>query len=89
MIRFLIIPIMISVGTLLLWGIGKVLFQSFLKPDQKKKDIDKLKGADMVLDPVCQTYLPKEGAIHKNFGGELVYFCSQKCLQGYKEKQGK
>ena len=89
MIRFLIIPIMISVGTLLLWGLWTVLFKSFQEPDPKKKDINKLKGADMVLDPMCQTYLPKERAIHKTFGGELVYFCSQECLKGYQEKQAK
>lgn len=89
MIRFLIIPIMISVGTLLFLGLWKVLFRSTQEPNQKKKDISKLKGADMVLDPVCQTYLPKEGAIHKTFGGELVYFCSQECLKRYQEKQAK
>ena len=89
MIRFLLIPIMISVGTLLLLGLWKVLFPSSQEPDLKKKDINQLKGSDLVLDPMCQTYLPKERAIHKTFGRELVYFCGQKCLKGYQEKQAK
>jgi len=43
----------------------------------------------MVLDPVCQTYLPKERAIHESLGKEDYYFCGQECLKQFREKQKK
>lgn len=89
MIRFLIIPIIISLGILILWGMWQVWFPSLRSSNQGKKDIDQIKGSDMVLDPVCQTYLPKERAIHESLGKEDYYFCSQECLKQFREKQKK
>lgn len=37
------------------------------------------KGEDMVLDPQCQSYVPKEDAILR----DGHYFCSEKCAQLY------
>jgi hypothetical protein len=42
-----------------------------LKPD--------LQGEDMVLDPQCQSYVPKSDAVAVS--GR--YFCSQECAQRY------
>lgn len=36
-------------------------------------------GAPMVLDPQCQTYVPKADAIER--GGK--FFCSEECAQRY------
>ena len=44
-------------------------------------------GEDMVRDPNCNTYLPVRQAISKKMGGELKYFCSEKCLKEYREEK--
>ena len=36
-------------------------------------------GEEMVLDPQCQSYVPKSEAIARSGG----YFCSQECAQRY------
>jgi len=38
---------------------------------------------EMVQDPHCQTYIPKETALRATIGGEAYYFCSQKCLEEF------
>ena len=37
------------------------------------------KGEDMVLDPQCQSYIPKSNAV----AASGRYFCSQECAQLY------
>ncbi len=44
---------------------------SRIKPD--------LEGEEMVLDPQCQSYIPKSDAI----GASGHYFCSRECAQLY------
>jgi uncharacterized protein len=38
---------------------------------------------ELVQDPACHTYIPKETALRATIGGEVYYFCSQKCLEEY------
>ena len=33
----------------------------------------------MIKDPFCEAYFPKRNAVHLNFGGEDLYFCSNAC----------
>ena len=49
------------------------------------KTID-LQGEDMVRDPSCNTYIPKENALSAKSGGEVHYFCSEECRTAFKEK---
>ena len=44
-------------------------------------------GEEMVKDPNCETYIPKADAIKKKVGGEALFFCSQKCLDEYRDKK--
>jgi YHS domain-containing protein len=39
---------------------------------------------EMVQDPHCHTYIPKETALRATFDEEVYYFCSQECLDEYK-----
>lgn len=41
---------------------------------------------DMVQDPVCGSYISMEHAVSGEFGGKRILFCSDKCLNEYKEK---
>jgi YHS domain-containing protein len=45
-----------------------------------------LQGEDMVRDPSCNTYIPIDNALSAKAGGEVYYFCSEKCLSAFKEK---
>jgi YHS domain-containing protein len=40
---------------------------------------------ELVQDPHCHTYISKETALRATIGGEVLYFCSQKCLEEYKK----
>jgi uncharacterized protein len=40
---------------------------------------------ELVQDPSCHTYIPRETALRATIGGEVYYFCSQKCLDEYKK----
>jgi YHS domain-containing protein len=39
---------------------------------------------EMVQDPQCHTYIPKETTLRTTIDGEVYYFCSQECLDEYK-----
>ena len=42
-----------------------------------------LNGDEMVLDPVCQSYFPKNSALTTRQGGETIYFCSKECREKF------
>jgi uncharacterized protein len=39
---------------------------------------------EMVKDPSCETYIPKESAIRACIDGKDYYFCSKECLRKFK-----
>ena len=41
---------------------------------------------EMVQDPVCGSYISADHAVSGEFGGKRLLFCSDKCLNEYKEK---
>jgi YHS domain-containing protein len=44
---------------------------------------------ELVQDPYCQTYIPKESALRKKIDGRMLYFCNQECLKNYLNKMKK
>jgi YHS domain-containing protein len=46
------------------------------------KDIGKIDDV-MIKDPFCEAYFPKRNAVHLNFGGKDLYFCSAECKDQY------
>jgi len=38
---------------------------------------------ELVQDPYCKTYFPRENAIRLSADGETHYFCSKECLKAY------
>jgi YHS domain-containing protein len=40
-------------------------------------------GEDLIKDPQCGTYFLKQRGIETTIDGELVYFCSRECRDGY------
>jgi YHS domain-containing protein len=67
------------------------LARSFFSP-RKPKTKKPVMGADgravndvMVQDPSCGVYLPKGDAVKAKIRGETHYFCSETCIQRFKE----
>ena len=42
--------------------------------------------SEMVQDPFCKTYIPRNEAYRDIVGGEEILFCSRECAEKYKEK---
>jgi len=46
------------------------------------------KPEELVQDPYCQTYIPKQTAVRKRVKGRDYYFCTKECLRKFlKEKE--
>lgn len=58
-------------------------------PSSKKKMKGKRELEELVQDPYCQTYIPKHSAVKKKVEGQMLYFCCEKCLKSYIEKEAK
>jgi uncharacterized protein len=43
----------------------------------------------MIKDPYCQAYFPRRNAVHLNFRGSDLYFCSKNCRDKYIAHQSK
>lgn len=83
MIRFLAIIAFF----ILIYYVAKSLFS----PNKPKSD-KPVMGADgrtvndvMVQDPSCGVYLPKGDAVRARVNGKTHYFCSDTCIQRFKE----
>ncbi len=44
------------------------------------------KGTEAFQDPVCGTYVAPDDAIIGRYNGERLYFCSEACLEKFREK---
>ncbi len=40
---------------------------------------------ELVKDPYCGVYIPKDRAFKARIGGKTLFFCSRKCMESYKE----
>lgn len=60
-----------------------LLFRSFLRSDPFAAP-----STEMVQDPNCGTYVPKPEAVYQKIEDEEHFFCSQKCADEYKNRDG-
>ena len=58
----------------------------FPGPDASKtvagRNIGKIDDV-MIKDPFCEAYFPRRNAVHLNYGGQDLYFCSAECKDKY------
>jgi YHS domain-containing protein len=66
----------------LLYRIARVLLFPKKTPIQQKNE-PTLHGDETVLDPICQSYFPKDEALSVRNGNELTYFCSEECREKF------
>jgi len=56
-------------------------------PSRKKSPRKETEMEELVQDPSCQTYIPKQSAIRRRVSGRDCYFCSEKCMKNYLERE--
>lgn len=59
----------------------------------KDKEVARSVGApgqpsDMIQDPVCGMFVPKEGSFFLQQGDRTYFFCSETCRASYQKKLG-
>jgi YHS domain-containing protein len=40
----------------------------------------------MVQDPVCRVFVPREGAVREEIGGQMYFFCSRNCANVFQKQ---
>lgn len=68
----------------LAYTVFQMLKQAFLKPPAPPGEKTS-RGEDMVQDPACGTYVPKNDAIETTSKGKTLYFCSAECRDAYQK----
>jgi len=79
----LVRPILWLVFGFLAYTLFKALRQMLLKPPSKPPE-KTARGEEMMRDPVCGTYVPRNDAIQARIGGEDCFFCSTECRDKYR-----
>jgi len=83
MIRYLLI---LGVMYLLYYAVKKTFFPPPRGPSfSKRRSPHDLQGTEkeLVQDPHCHTYIPKDTALTAYVNGRTYYFCSQECLEQF------
>lgn len=85
LIRLLKLILLGVIGYLLykVWWKGEGI--GFFKTKEKPHPQKALE--EMKKDPVCGTYIPENQAVTYNAGDETYYFCSQECMQQFRQLQ--
>lgn len=82
MIRY----ILIIIAFLLIYYTIRKFVRSLLGTGTQNERKSRIPGDEMVLDPVCNTYVLKRRAVARHINGELRFFCSEACAGKYHEK---
>ena len=75
----------------LIWVVFKLLksvAQKWFSKNLSRPSGDTPQIAEMIKDPVCGSYVSMEHAVTAEFSGERIYFCSDNCLNEYRDKHG-
>jgi len=83
MARFILFIILVSILYYLLHFLIKDV------PWFRKKMDRGSESEELIQDPYCQTYIPKQSAVKKKIDGRMFYFCNQECLRNYLDKMRK
>ena len=66
----------------LVYTVFQMVKQAMLKPPGKPPEKTR-RGEDMVQDPECGTYVPRNDAVKIQADGKTSYFCSTECRDKY------
>ena len=46
------------------------------------------RAEETVLDPICESYIPKDRAVKLNHKGKAYYFCGEECRDKFTSERG-
>ena len=82
---------------LVLLTLGVILYyilKGFFRPRREVGNTERgsartgrAESKELVQDPYCQTYIPKNTALRARIAGEDIYFCSEECMNRYLSEQ--
>lgn len=82
MIRYILIFILL---VLLYMAVKTVIRSAFSTPhNDTSKKVNR--GEEMVLDPNCNTYVPRSRATARRIAGRSIHFCSESCARAYEDR---
>jgi YHS domain-containing protein len=67
--------------------IKKILLPSKRERSDFSPKPSSVHGEDLVKDPYCGTYVPVSNASKAIINGEELYFCSEECIEKYRERE--
>jgi uncharacterized protein len=70
----------------LIYTVFQAVKQALLKPPTPPPEKSR-RGEDMVQDPCCGTYVPRNDAVTETINGERHYFCSEECRVQFQKEQ--
>ncbi|MBI5286752.1 MAG: hypothetical protein HY878_04075 [Deltaproteobacteria bacterium] len=63
----------------LIYSLARGYLFSRRQPPTFTKGAGQYPGDELVLDPACKTYIPKDSALRVRDGEMVHYFCSEEC----------
>lgn len=69
----------------LVYTVFQMIKQALLKPPGTPPEKSS-RGEEMIRDPECGTYVPRNDAIKAHADGKACYFCSTECRDKYLER---
>jgi uncharacterized protein len=81
LVRLLLWIIVFFLGYTVFQAIKQVLLKPPAPPREKTS-----RGEEMVQDPECRTYVPRNDAVTAQFKGTTHYFCSTDCRDKYQQR---
>lgn len=82
MYRLLLVSVLLVILYFLLRQIFRGIRRSTIDDRGTSVDPDQ-----MVLDPTCQTFIPRRTALTKTIGGQTHYFCSSECMTTFENRR--
>ena len=61
-----------------------IVYRLLRKKEPRRSNRDISSPQELVQDPQCRTYFPKDKALSLKSGGETLFFCSEECRQAFK-----
>lgn len=69
----------------LVYTVFQIVKQALLKPPEPPPEKTS-RGEEMMLDPECGTYIPRNDAIKAQVKGSVHHFCSADCRDKYQKR---
>jgi uncharacterized protein len=85
MSRLLILILTVAAAYIIIKSLLGLVFYFSAKKSRGEALSKSVRGSEMIQDPACGIYIPKEKAIEGRVKGTAHYFCSAECLEKYKE----